>query len=177
MESVALVVQIAQVVPLSFTSDTPPPAAVGSSYSYQFQASGTPPITFSATGLPAWAQLDPSTGLLSGTPPAPGTFNFTVTASNGIAPDATANVSLIAQLEPPTFTADTPAGSRRRFRLFLSIPGHGHRQRADHLLRDRAAGLGPAQRFNRPAYRHAAHGRNLRLQRDRQQRHRARTRP
>ena len=52
------------------------------------------PITFSATGLPAWAQLDPSTGILSGTPPAPGTFNFTVTASNGIAPDATANVSV-----------------------------------------------------------------------------------
>src|SRR5208282_5770303 len=94
--------------PPSFTADTPPAATVGSPYSYQFQASGTAPMTFSATGLPAWAQLNPSTGVLSGTPDVSGTFNFSVTASNGTAPDATANVSLIAQYEPPVFTADTP---------------------------------------------------------------------
>ena len=98
---------IAQYLPPSFSADTPPAAAVGSPYSYQFQASGTEPITFSATGLPVWAQLDPTSGILSGTPPAPGTFDFTVTARNGIAPDATADVSLLAQY-PPTFTADTP---------------------------------------------------------------------
>ena len=42
----------------TFTADTPPAATVGSPYSYQFQASGTEPITFSATGLPGWAQLE-----------------------------------------------------------------------------------------------------------------------
>ena len=99
---------VAQIVPLTFTADAPPVAAVGSNYSYQFQASGTGPITFSATGLPDWAQLDASTGILSGTPPAAGTFSLSVTASNGIAPDVTENVSLVAQLEPPTFTADSP---------------------------------------------------------------------
>ena len=60
-------------VPPTFTADSPPPAAVGAFYSYQFQANGTEPIAFSATGLPAWAQLDPNTGILSGTPTAPGT--------------------------------------------------------------------------------------------------------
>ena len=94
--------------PPTFTADTPPAATVGSPYSYQFQANGTVPITFSATGLPAWAQLDLSTGILSGTPTADGTFDFTVTASNGIAPNSTVDVSLIAQYQPPTFTADTP---------------------------------------------------------------------
>ncbi|HUY34489.1 MAG TPA: carboxypeptidase regulatory-like domain-containing protein, partial [Pirellulales bacterium] len=94
--------------PPTFAADSPPAAAVGSAYSYQFQANGTAPITFSAAGLPAWAALDSASGILSGTPTAVGTFNFTVTASNGTAPDATANISLAAQLEPPTFTADTP---------------------------------------------------------------------
>ena len=102
--------QVTVIPPIApaFTDDTPPTAAVGAPYSYQFQATGTEPVTFSATGLPAWAQLDPSAGILSGTPPAPGTFDFTVSVSNGTAPDATADVSLLAQYEPPTFTADTP---------------------------------------------------------------------
>ena len=95
----------AQPSPPTFTADTPPAAIVGNPYSYQFQASGWEPITFSATNLPAWAQLDPSSGILSGTPTAPGTFDFTVTVSNGTAPNATANVALSTsmsrQLSPP----------------------------------------------------------------------------
>jgi hypothetical protein len=89
---------IAEYEPPTFTADNPVGAIAGSPYSYQFQAIGvgTEPITYSATGLPTWAQLDPSTGILSGTPPADGIFDFSVTASNGIAPDTTVNVSLMA---------------------------------------------------------------------------------
>ena len=94
--------------PPTFTAASPPPAGVGSAYSYQFQANGTATITFSATGLPAWAQLSTS-GLLTGTPPAVGTTNnIVVTASNGINPNATVTISLAAQLLPPVFTADSP---------------------------------------------------------------------
>ena len=93
--------------PPTFTADTPPAAGVGYPYSYQFQANGTG-VTFSATGLPAWAQLDPNTGFLSGTPPATGSYNVTVTASNGNLPNATVTFTLTAQDEPPVFTADSP---------------------------------------------------------------------
>ncbi len=88
---------IAQYEPPTFTADTPPVAVGDSPYSYQFQAVGvgTQPITYSATGLPGWAQLNPSTGILSGTPTVDGTFDFSVTASNGIAPNPTVDVSLI----------------------------------------------------------------------------------
>ena len=95
--------------PPSFTADSPPAAGVGSFYSYQFQANGTAPITFTATNLPAWATLNPNTGVLSGTPPAVATVNsIVVTATNAINPPANVTISLVAQLEPPVFTADTP---------------------------------------------------------------------
>jgi RHS repeat-associated protein len=81
--------------PPTFIADTPPTATTGSPYSYQFQALGTPPITYSATGVPGWAEFNSSTGVLSGTPPGPGFFQFSVTASDGIAPDATVNLTLI----------------------------------------------------------------------------------
>ena len=48
---------------------------------------GGPAITYSATGLPAWAQLNASTGVLTGTPPTDGTFEFSVTASDGVLPE------------------------------------------------------------------------------------------
>jgi hypothetical protein len=94
--------------PPTFTADTPPAAGVGDAYRYQFQAAGTTPITYGATGLPGWATLNPNTGVLSGTPPTAGTVRFQVTASNGIAPAATANIALVAQLDPPVFIAFTP---------------------------------------------------------------------
>ena len=104
---------IFQPTPPTFTADTPPLAAVGSAYSYQFEANGTTPITFTATGLPSWAQLNEN-GELSGTPPSVGTFKFTVTARNGVSPNASVKIALVAQLEPPTFIADT---------LPVAIPG------------------------------------------------------
>jgi hypothetical protein len=76
-----------------FTSDSPPlTATVGSSYSYTFMASGSPtPIYALASGAPAWLSIDSATGAVSGTPPTGTTsFTFSVTASNGVSPDATA---------------------------------------------------------------------------------------
>ena len=45
--------------------------------------------------MPGWAQLNPSTGILSGTPTVDGSFDFSVTASNGIAPNTSVDVSLV----------------------------------------------------------------------------------
>jgi subtilisin family serine protease len=51
--------------------------------SLQMTASGgTPPYTWSATGLPTGLSINSSTGLISGTPTVVGTYNVTVTAQD-----------------------------------------------------------------------------------------------
>jgi len=80
---VVITYQVAQ--PPAFTADSPPTAGgVGTAYSYQFAASGTPAPTFSlSSGAPSWLAVDSSTGAVTGTPPAGTTsFSYSVTASN-----------------------------------------------------------------------------------------------
>lgn len=64
----------------------------GTPYSANFTASGTAPITWSvvAGALPPGLLLDSATGAYTGTPTTPGTYTFTVQASNALPPDATA---------------------------------------------------------------------------------------
>lgn len=77
------------------TSGTPSAPQVGSVYSFQVTATGVPAPTFAVTSgtLPTGLTMD-SAGLITGTPNATGAFTFTVTASNGIDPDATATYTL-----------------------------------------------------------------------------------
>ncbi len=71
---------------------------VGTFYSQTLQATGgITPYTWSYTGsLPTGLTLNTSTGAITGTPSAPGTFNFTakVTDSEAPAQSATANLSI-----------------------------------------------------------------------------------
>ncbi|MBL9129790.1 MAG: S8 family serine peptidase [Verrucomicrobiaceae bacterium] len=71
--------------PLAVTPVVTSPATVSgtqnSPFAYQITANNNP-ASYSATGLPAWLTLNATTGLISGTPTANGTFNFTVTATN-----------------------------------------------------------------------------------------------
>jgi len=86
---------------------------VGTPYGpYTFTATGQPRPTFGVAvpaDLPAGMTLG-SDGLLSGTPSESGNFSFTVTATNGVAPDATANVTLTVT-EVPTVTAPALPGA------------------------------------------------------------------
>ena len=72
-----------------FTADAPPSAIAGVPYSYTFAASGSPSPTFLVTegALPDGLTLTPS-GELAGTPTTAGAASFSVTASNGVGPDA-----------------------------------------------------------------------------------------
>ena len=68
----------------TITTDSLPNGTEGTSYSQTLTATGTAPITWSVTSgsLPTGLTLNESTGLISGTPTAAGTYSFTVTATN-----------------------------------------------------------------------------------------------
>jgi hypothetical protein len=74
-----------------------------SSFLYAIPATGRAPITFSATGLPAGLTLAASTGVISGTMPAAGSYPVTVTASN-----AAGNASVTLTLAAGDTLALTP---------------------------------------------------------------------
>ncbi|MDR2749730.1 MAG: S-layer homology domain-containing protein [Clostridiales bacterium] len=86
--------------PPSIFASSLPNGKVGSYYTQTLAASGTSPITWSlASGaLPNGLALS-AAGVISGTPSASGTFNFAVTASNGISPDAQKGLSITIAAE------------------------------------------------------------------------------
>lgn len=65
------------------TSASTATGTVGSAFSFTLTASGTG-STFTATGLPSTLSLNPTTGVISGTPAAPGTYTVQVRATNGV---------------------------------------------------------------------------------------------
>jgi len=97
-------------IPPVITSMSPLPGGTnGTPYSFQFAATGTSPVTWSATGLPAWASLSAS-GLLTGTPNVSTTTILAVTASNVAGTDGPHNFSLTVVTPPvaPTITSTSP---------------------------------------------------------------------
>lgn len=141
-----------------FTSGNSTTFTIGLGNRFQVTAVGTPSPTFSATGLPQWATLNATTGVLSGTPPAgtaAGSVAIVITASNGVPPDATQNFTLTLQPIPAitfpvtiTTLAGTPgsagstnatgAAARFNFPLGVAVDGEGNAYVADeqnHVIR------------------------------------------
>jgi hypothetical protein len=78
----------------TITSTAPPATGtVGVPYDHTCAATGTTPVTFSATGLPTGLSIS-SSGEISGIPEEAGLFNGTITAANGTAPNATQAFSI-----------------------------------------------------------------------------------
>jgi len=73
-------------------SSTSASGVFGSSFSFAIAASNTP-TSFSATGLPSGLTLNTSTGVISGTPLAGGSFTVTITATN-VAGTSTATLTI-----------------------------------------------------------------------------------
>ena len=84
--------------PVTITTTGITPPVIGTSFSVAFSATGgTPPYTWTATGLPTGVTLS-STGTLSGTPTSAGTFPITVTVTDSAGQTATENLNLVVTL-------------------------------------------------------------------------------
>ncbi len=72
--------------PPTITAATPPAGSVGQPYSYTLSATGTPTPTLalSAGALPPGLSFAATSGTLSGTPTAAGSYPVTLTADNGV---------------------------------------------------------------------------------------------
>jgi large repetitive protein len=116
---------------VSITNSSPlPPGTAGQSYSVTFTAAdGIAPYSWSSRGtLPAGLTLNPSTGVLSGTPAAGGTFTFDVAVTD--VTESTAikafNVTIaLPPLPPATITgvgSSAGAGEQPKFGVRLSQP-------------------------------------------------------
>ena len=78
-----LFVTSAATPPTDITSAIIAGGAPGVPFSYSITSSGgTAPVSFNASPLPAGLSVDATTGAISGTPPATGTTNITLTATN-----------------------------------------------------------------------------------------------
>ena len=67
----------------AITSAAPPAASIGSPFGYALSATNSP-ISYSLTGLPAGLSFNSTTGAVSGTPSAAGTYTLTATATNSL---------------------------------------------------------------------------------------------
>lgn len=100
---------------------TPTDATAGTAYDFAFTASGVPTPAFSYTGTPPAGISLSQAGELSGTANHAGTYHFTVTATNGVAPDAsraitlTVNPGTLARLVLSPASATITAGAGQTY--------------------------------------------------------------
>ncbi|RYZ43010.1 MAG: hypothetical protein EOO71_05420 [Myxococcaceae bacterium] len=87
-------------LPPSITSTPGLSAVVGMTYQYDVEAVGRPTPTYALVGtVPPGMAQDPATGLITWTPSSAGSFDVTVRASNGVAPDADQSFTLTAKVD------------------------------------------------------------------------------
>jgi hypothetical protein len=92
------------------TSATSASGTANSSFTYNITASNSP-TSFNATGLPTGLSVNPTTGVISGTPTASGSFSVSLTASNSFGTGTAATLALTIAAPPapvnpaPVFTS------------------------------------------------------------------------
>ncbi len=69
---------------------------------------GTSPFSWQISGQPSWLTINAATGVLSGTPPAPGLFSFTATVIDSAEPQATSQAVVTITVVPPSLQIVPP---------------------------------------------------------------------
>jgi hypothetical protein len=118
-------ITVAGVAP-QITSTAPTSVVAGSVYIYTMTAIGSPTPVINATGLPPW--LTQVGNVLSGTPTGANvgtTGLITVTAANGVAPDALENFTITVTGSAPLFTSTpvTIAGTNIPYNYAVEVEG------------------------------------------------------
>ncbi|MGI8601632.1 MAG: lamin tail domain-containing protein [Verrucomicrobiales bacterium] len=101
-----LALTVAAQPPPAITSALTVSGLIGGTFTYQIVAANNP-TSYSATGRPAWMNVNAATGLLSGTPTAAGTFNVTIEASNDVGTDTE---TLVVQIVADEIAAAVDTG-------------------------------------------------------------------
>ncbi|HLH16921.1 MAG TPA: putative Ig domain-containing protein [Bryobacteraceae bacterium] len=97
--------------PITITTTLLPTGTAGQPYNATLAATGgTPPYTWSATGLPGGLSINPSTGAITGTPTGPNSGNVTIKVTDSTTPTAlTGSASLALNITPALLTITTTA--------------------------------------------------------------------
>ena len=122
-----LVITIAPAgTPPTITSTLTAATTAGQAFSYTITASGTAPITYSASGLPAGLSLNATSGLISGAPSAAGTYTIPMTATNTYGHD-TKNLVLTVNPAgyPPVITSTLTASGTTTSQFTYNITATG----------------------------------------------------
>ncbi|WP_375399633.1 putative Ig domain-containing protein [uncultured Amnibacterium sp.] len=104
---------LAVVTPPSITSPAPSGTIAGATgFSHTNTATSVGPTTWSISGgsLPPGLALDPSTGIISGSPTTAGAYNYAVTVTNAVGSDS-ASYSQTVTATAPTITSPAPTAS------------------------------------------------------------------
>jgi len=108
--SVSVTVPDNELMPPAITSTAVVTGIQGAPYVYDVEATGHPAPVFSLAGMPVPPQgmaMDPSTGVITWTPDATGTFDVAVVAGNGTQPDATQAFTITVAADTPPMAAIT----------------------------------------------------------------------
>jgi hypothetical protein len=113
----SLSITVGAAASISITTSSLPRGTQNTAYSATLAATGgTPPLNWSviAGNLPAGLALDPSTGIISGTPTGSGTSTFTVQVSDANSLTATKSLSVLVRAAPSVSitTSSLPGGAQ-----------------------------------------------------------------
>jgi Putative Ig domain len=97
---------------LTIVTTSLPSTTAGTAYSATLTGKGgTPPYTWSASGIPGGLSLNPATGVLSGVPQSGGTFVLSVTLQDAAKATANAQFQLVVATPPPPPVSIAPSSN------------------------------------------------------------------